>query len=49
LELKPQVYNPYTDDGYSMESFLDKNALNASRPVYLCGGWYHDEGRRAKP
>ena len=38
------VYNPYTDDGYSMESFLDANAHNRSRPVFLCGGWYHDEG-----
>lgn len=27
-----------------METFLDENAQNASRPVYLCGGWYHDEG-----
>ena len=33
-----EVYNPYTDDGYAMETFLDRNALNASRPVYLCGG-----------
>ena len=38
-----EVYNPYVDDGYAMESFLDRNALNASRPFYLCGGWYHDE------
>jgi hypothetical protein len=26
-----------------MQMFLQANALNPSRPAFLCGGWYHDE------
>mmetsp|Transcript_9016 Transcript_9016/g.18003 ORF Transcript_9016/g.18003 Transcript_9016/m.18003 type:complete len:791 (-) Transcript_9016:130-2502(-) len=37
------VYNPYKDEGYSMELFLETNALDPARPAFLCGGWYHDE------
>mmetsp|Transcript_27528 Transcript_27528/g.65124 ORF Transcript_27528/g.65124 Transcript_27528/m.65124 type:complete len:530 (-) Transcript_27528:41-1630(-) len=36
------VYNPYKEIGYSMELFLESN-LDPSRPMFLCGGWYHDE------
>jgi hypothetical protein len=37
-----QVYNPYKDIGYSMELFLETN-IDPARPMFLCGGWYHDE------
>jgi len=37
------IYNPYKEEGYSMEEFLDANANRPGRPFFLCGGWYHDE------
>ena len=38
-----KIYNPYKEEGYSMEQFLRANARDRRRPAFLCGGWYHDE------
>jgi hypothetical protein len=38
-----KIYNPYKEEGYSMEQFLRANARDPRRPAFLCGGWYHDE------
>ena len=39
-----KIYNPYKEEGYSMQSFLEANvARHPRRPAFLCGGWYHDE------
>lgn len=38
-----KIYNPYKEEGYSMQMFLQANALNPRMPAFLCGGWYHDE------
>ena len=38
-----KIYNPYKEEGYSMEQFLRANARDGRRPAFLCGGWYHDE------
>jgi len=38
-----KIYNPYKEEGYSMEHFLRANARDRRRPAFLCGGWYHDE------
>ena len=37
------IYNPYKPEGYSMQRFLQANALRPHMPAFLCGGWYHDE------
>ena len=38
-----KIYNPYKEEGYSMQQFLQTNALRPHMPTFLCGGWYHDE------
>lgn len=43
IEFPNIVYNPYKEEGYSMELFLETNARDPARPAFLCGGWYHDE------
>uniref|UniRef100_A0A7S4JJE5 DUF2723 domain-containing protein n=1 Tax=Guillardia theta TaxID=55529 RepID=A0A7S4JJE5_GUITH len=43
IKFPNEVYNPYKPNGYSMATFLQKNAMNPKYPAFLCGGWYHDE------
>eukprot|EP00295_Goniomonas_pacifica_P005367 CAMPEP_0175837840 /NCGR_PEP_ID=MMETSP0107_2-20121207/17911_1 /TAXON_ID=195067 ORGANISM="Goniomonas pacifica, Strain CCMP1869" /NCGR_SAMPLE_ID=MMETSP0107_2 /ASSEMBLY_ACC=CAM_ASM_000203 /LENGTH=262 /DNA_ID=CAMNT_0017151369 /DNA_START=70 /DNA_END=858 /DNA_ORIENTATION=+ len=43
IKLPGDYYNPYEQKGYSLGELLDDYAHDPDAPMFLCGGWYHEE------